>query len=206
MSEGGSIHPGSWIGDSVEEFKKLPIWGKIAVVVVAVGAVVLAVHLHNQAQASSSSSGTSNGAIDSGPLGGAGSQLPPANFGPLPNQPGPGPTPGPTPPVGPPAGQPGIPLIPFGQYNGPSYSNLPKNTWFTWQGTKYLLSTGAGGRLYGQANGQGNQILLYGPQSSYNPPPGGTGGGPDMNTSTFMSNPAIYSQAAAPHVPSTVPH
>ncbi len=26
-----TVHPGSWIGDSVEEFKKLPTWGKLAV-------------------------------------------------------------------------------------------------------------------------------------------------------------------------------
>lgn len=27
----GEVHPGSWLGDSVEEFKKLPPWGKVAV-------------------------------------------------------------------------------------------------------------------------------------------------------------------------------
>lgn len=33
---GGNIHPGSWIGDSVEEFKKLPTWGKFAILAVFV--------------------------------------------------------------------------------------------------------------------------------------------------------------------------
>lgn len=40
MSEEG-VHPGSWVGDSVEEFKKLPTWGKIGVGLLFVGVAYL---------------------------------------------------------------------------------------------------------------------------------------------------------------------
>ena len=64
------IHPGSFVGDSVEEFKKLPTWGKIALglVVVAVGGI--AIYEHNLA-ASSSTTPASTGAIGSTSGGGS---------------------------------------------------------------------------------------------------------------------------------------
>jgi len=76
----------------------------------------------------------------------------------------PTPTPTPTPE---PTQHAGNPLIPSGQYNGPSYSNLKPNTYYTYQGTKYKLQTGSQGRLWG-INPQGKQVLLYGPPSDYN--------------------------------------
>lgn len=54
------IHPGSFVGDSVEEFKKLPVWGKVLVGVI--GIVVLYIgykSFTNRASSASSASGTS---------------------------------------------------------------------------------------------------------------------------------------------------
>ncbi len=80
--------------------------------------------------------------------------------------PGPGPTP-PPPKPGPcrsPMGGP-CPLIPYGQYKGPSYSNLAPNTYYTYNNVKYLLAAGGGGRLWGKTGN--SQVLLYAPRSYY---------------------------------------
>lgn len=210
-AEDSGVHPGSWVGDSVEEFKKLPLWGKIGVGIVVLGLVAFGIYKYRQAQAASAQSAASSG---SAPGGGTQSPFPmvgnlpvlPAGTNPIydpngnligyQNTPSGGPPSGP--PVGPPIQPPAAgPLIPFGQYNGPSYSNLKPNTYFSWQGVNYLLSTGGGGRLYGQANGQGNKILLYEPQSQYPTPQGAT--------ANAMANPAIYTQAAMPHISSAHP-
>src|SRR6266481_3731122 len=61
------------------------------------------------------------------------------------------------------------PLIPSGTYSGPNFSNLKSGTKYTYQGVQYTLGAGAGGRLWGTTS-QGNQVLLYGPSSAYNPP------------------------------------
>jgi hypothetical protein len=61
------------------------------------------------------------------------------------------------------------PLIPFGTYTGPSFSNLKAGTKYTYQGIQYTLGAGAGGRLWG-TNPQGQQVLLYAPKSAYTPP------------------------------------
>jgi hypothetical protein len=58
------------------------------------------------------------------------------------------------------------PLIPYGQYKGPSYSNLAPNTHYTYNGVNYRLQTGAGGRLWG-ITPWGAQYLLYGPSGYY---------------------------------------
>jgi hypothetical protein len=50
MSDEG-VHPGSWVGDSVEEFKKLPTWGKA----LAVGTLVLVAYLGYKAYSSNKS-------------------------------------------------------------------------------------------------------------------------------------------------------
>lgn len=55
MVEEKSVHPGSWLGDSVEEFKNLPPWGKAA----AIGVVGMVAFLGYRAYASSRSSTTS---------------------------------------------------------------------------------------------------------------------------------------------------
>lgn len=41
MTEDTGVHPGSWVGDSVEEFKKLPTWGKVGVGILFVGVAYL---------------------------------------------------------------------------------------------------------------------------------------------------------------------
>lgn len=46
------IHPGSFVGDSIEEFKKLPTWGKVGVGLAGVGIVLVAIYEHNKAAAS----------------------------------------------------------------------------------------------------------------------------------------------------------
>ncbi len=48
------IHPGSWIGDSVEEFKKLPTWGKIAIGGIGILVVYLGIRAYQANQASGS--------------------------------------------------------------------------------------------------------------------------------------------------------
>lgn len=218
MAEEG-VHPGSWVGDSVEEFKKLPIWGKVGV-----GAAgLIAVYLGYRAYASSKSStpaGNPTGASPSGAsmLGGTQSPFPTVNGLPL-LPPGINPIYNPTTgdtvgyqgnpivnPSGPVSTSPSPsptnagPLIPYGSYKGPSYSNLKPNTHYTYNGTDYTLKTGAQGRLWG-INPQGQQVLLYAPQSQY--PTGQGSGGP--TTASYMSNPDHYHQSAEPHLPSSVP-
>ncbi len=56
-SGGGNVHPGSWVGDSVEEFKKLPTWGKLAIAGLFIVAVVVFIKMR-QSAASTSASGT----------------------------------------------------------------------------------------------------------------------------------------------------
>lgn len=66
MADEQPIHPGSFVGDTVEEFKKLPTWGKIAIGVGLVAVVGLAIYLRSHA--SSSTSGVTSG-ISSGSSG-----------------------------------------------------------------------------------------------------------------------------------------
>jgi hypothetical protein len=208
-------HPGSFVGDSVEEFKKLPTWGKIA----AVGVLVVVAYLAWRAHAASSSAQTAAGST-AGSAGAAtaGTQSPFPMIGSLPLLPSnvnpvydPNGNPiayqqNPTPPPGSPTTPPPTapkwtnPLIPSGQYKGPSFSNLKPGTWYNYQGTNYLLNTGPGGKLYGTPKG-GQQVLLYGPPSMYK---GGQGSG-GMSTFSFMDNPMIYLVSAHPHAPATVP-
>lgn len=62
------LKPGSFIGDSVEEFKKLPTWGKVA----AVGVLVVVAFLAWRAHAASSSAQTAAASTAGSPLGSAG--------------------------------------------------------------------------------------------------------------------------------------
>lgn len=217
-----NIHTnGSFVGDSIDEFKKLPMWGKIA----AVGVLVIVAYLAYRARASAGTSAQSAAAGTAGtPSSGSQSPFPmvgsvpllPSNVNPLYDTSGGlvgyqnNPTSGASGLSGPQAGTPGkdYGLIPFGQYQGPSYSNLKPNTSYTYNGTKYLLSTGPQGKLYGSANG--SQVLLYQPASFYPggsnyKASGGTGSGPGASTSEMMANPNLYLQSAEPHVPSSVP-
>lgn len=77
-----NVHPGSWLGDAAEEFKKMPPWGKA----LAIGAVILVAYLGYRAFAankSSTISGTSqtgstlsSGDVASGQDTGSGTQSP----------------------------------------------------------------------------------------------------------------------------------
>lgn len=92
------------------------------------------------------------------------------NQGPTPSPmpgPGPGPTPSPIPRPSPSPVSIGTnPIIPSGQYHGPSFSNLAPGTKYTYGGVTYTLKAGSAGRLWG-INPQGQQVLLYGPPSQY---------------------------------------
>lgn len=105
------VHPGSWLGDGVEEFKKLPTGGKVAVVGVIGGVVGLALYSRYKAKQQvgltpdqSTATDTPGGTLD-------GSQYPPngpTSGGQVPTPGPPGPpgkpgTPGPKGPPGPPA-------------------------------------------------------------------------------------------------------
>ena len=54
MPEDAGIHPGSWLGDAAEEFKKLPTWGKFAIGGVGILVVVLAIRARQSAALSTS--------------------------------------------------------------------------------------------------------------------------------------------------------
>lgn len=64
-----------------------------------------------------------------------------------------------------------LPIIPSGQYKGPSFSNLKPGTKYTFGGVTYTLTTSVKGMpgsgvLYG-INPQGKVTTLYGPPSAY---------------------------------------
>jgi hypothetical protein len=108
------------------------------------------------------------GLVPSGAGAGGGTTITTAP-GQLPPLPTPTPTPTPTPvPIGKPIPHSTNtnPIIPSGQYKGPSFSNLRPGTRYTYQGVNYLLKAGAEGRLWG-INPHGQQVLLYGPPSAY---------------------------------------
>lgn len=216
-------HPGSFVGDTVEEFRKLPPWGKAAL---AAG-IGLLVYLFWRSRQNSAQQAASQ-AVPAA----TGSQSPypnvngvpllPSNVNPVydPNgqlvsfQTAATPTSGTTPPVQSPtstakppvvnnpkpAGAPN-PLIPYGQYRGPSYSNLKPNTYYTYNGTRYLLNTGPNGRLYGTPSG-GQQVLLYAPQSAYHK---AGSNATHYHTVNLMSDPLVYWVSAHPHTPTSVP-
>lgn len=65
------------------------------------------------------------------------------------------------------------PIIPSGQYQGPSFSNLKPGTKYTYNGVTYTLTTSVAnepgsGMLYG-IDPQGRTVALYGPPSAYRP-------------------------------------
>lgn len=102
MAEG--TQPASWVGDTVEEFKKLPTWGKFAVVAIAIGVVIFGFYQFQKGK-------TGTPGITPASPGSAGSLLPTGNLPPTnfptnpvgtPTPPTPTPTPTPVPaPTGP---------------------------------------------------------------------------------------------------------
>ncbi len=219
------LRPGSWVGDVSEEFKKLPIWGKIMAVVVAVAVVGFIAYRIRQAQGTSANS-AAQGAVGLGIPGGASSGttgstsggstsgcIPTFPFGTqvgvdsngnptygiLPN-PSPTPTPTPVPPTIATPTQNGIPLLPYDWF--PNHQFTPGTKQLTYNGTTYNVQSGSQGRVWGTPVGGTGQILLYGASGAYGPPaaPGPTAN--PLSTSSAMANPAIYHQAAVPHISS----
>jgi len=222
------LHPGSFVGDSVEEFKKLPTWGKFA----AIGVLIVVGYLAYRAKsASTTAQQAAASTASTDPLGSTGAattgtqspfpmvgSLPvlPNNVNPIfdssgnpiayqqaPNAPtgttsSTGTTTSPTGTTTGTSNSSGNPLIPFGQYKGPSYSNLKPGTTYTYNNVKYTLNTGPGGKLYGTSGGK--QVLLYGPQSMYK----AGSDAPNYHTISFMENPLVYFISAKPHTPSSV--
>lgn len=187
-----------WISDLGDEWKKAKTPEKVLIVGIVVAVVGIALYERNKnaaagqpAQASGTFSMPQNqGAVPSGggvnvnsggggtPSGGGssgsggssggtqGGGNPPTNPIPQPNSSG--------------------PLIPYGQYNGPSYSagQFKWGSTYTYNGTTYQIAPGSNGILWGapitgpslfsqqQFNqipiGPGQKVALYGPQSSYN--------------------------------------
>lgn len=88
MAEDGNVHPGSFVGDSVEEFRKLPTWGKVVVGLLFIGVAYLgyrsyAASKSNIGQASPGVDTTGGAALGQG--GGAGIQtVPGGNTGTVP--------------------------------------------------------------------------------------------------------------------------
>jgi hypothetical protein len=165
---------GSWFGDAMAEYHKLPTGGKIAVIGVGLLVIVIAIYEYRKHSTSTSASqiaGTPSGL--NGLSGGNSSSGQGQN-------PAPGGGSGPFARAGVDYG-----LIPFGGYNGPSYSNLKPGTHFNWLGIDYILGVGTQGKLFGYTP-TGQQVLLYEPASFYPggqnyhglpPPPSGSGGG-----------------------------
>lgn len=90
MAEEASVHPGSWLGDATEEFKKLPPAGKIAVVAGFILVAGIGYYEYNKSK--STSSGVSGQASPSTDLSGAGANqyptVPGGNTGQVPVLPG----------------------------------------------------------------------------------------------------------------------
>ena len=68
MAKDGNVHPGSFVGDSVEEFKKLPTWGKVVVGLLFVGVAYLG---YRSYAASKSNIGQASPSVDTTGAGGA---------------------------------------------------------------------------------------------------------------------------------------
>jgi hypothetical protein len=212
------VNPGSFVGDSIEEFKKLPTWGKI----LSVGVLLVVAYIaYNAYQSNKTSSSAPASATSTGTT--TGSQSPFASVGGLPLLPSnvnpvfdsggnpiayqQSPASNPTTPTS--STQSGVPgvnygLIPFGQFN---YKNSMAGKQYVYQGTSYTIKPGSAGHIYGQTNA-GQSVLLYAPASYYPggsnyKAPGGTGSGP--STSNLMQDPMVYLQSATPHISSSVP-
>lgn len=166
MPENGQVHPGSFVGDSVEEFKKLPTWGKVGVGLVFVIVAYIAYQKFSQGQASSAPSNTGTSGINPGGSSGATiGNVPviPSGYQSVYNpttgvlegyQPTP-PNPTPTAPGGLQGGNPPVagpvPGINTGLLGGtaPSGQNFAFGQKVTSGGQTYLVGPGSQGRIWG---------------------------------------------------------
>lgn len=210
------VHPGSFVGDSVEEFKKLPTWGKWAIGLILVGVAAYALYQRSQGQtaqqaAASTAGGSATGSNSPFPMVG---NLPvlPSNVNPVydPNgnpvgfqqTPPPLPIPTPTPPPTPPPS-----VVPPGKKHKPptdSDTGKKKQGFHTTPGPGPQRNPGLGspGGQHGTPGGGsgGHMGSVSGTGTKVPPRTSQTHG-----THTFMANPNVFHQAARPHVPSTVP-
>jgi hypothetical protein len=175
----GGIHPGSWIGDSVEEFKKLPTWGKFAAVGVLAVVVFLAIRARS---ASSTAQKAAASTASTDPLGTAGA----ATTG----------TQSPFPMVG------NLPVIPNNV--NPIFDSAGNPIAYQ-QGPAPTVPGGAPPPTPKPINTPAPApapIKLL-PGGSPNGPPVQKPVAPV--THTFMANPTVYSQSATPHITSAAP-
>lgn len=121
------VRPGSWVGDTVEEFKQLPIWGKIAVGGVAVLVAGIGIYEYRKKQQTGTSPAPGSGSASML----SGGSLPPTSDpqnvigtagNPVMGPPGPQGVPGPQGPAGAPAPTP--PQVPIDVKNG-FVNNVP---------------------------------------------------------------------------------
>jgi hypothetical protein len=205
MPEQKAVHPGSFVGDSIEEWKKLPTWGKVAAVAVVGVVVYLAIRARNAAA-------TTNGTATTGSTTTSPQQqgLPSLPYGttllsdPNGNPQGfVGPAPA-TPPPPSDGGQgappPQNPSTPFGSL--PSGFKDILGFVSNVNGQSYSIVPGSNGRIWAVAgSGYSNQQLLnmqIGPNMGqkflfYQ--------GQATNTQSAMNNPNHYTQNATPHLP-----
>lgn len=219
MAEGETqVHPGSFVGDSIEEFKKLPVWGKF----LAVGALGLVIYLAIRARQNAAASQTAQGAAGSA-LGGAtgsagagqspfssvnGLPLLPGNVNPVysPNGDLVGYQQGATPSTTPTAPTPSTGGTPSG---GTGKASDP--TWYYQKGgVTYHAWHGADGRIWGNTGPNTPQVLLSGPAPTPSKTPVPKKAGSDAPLYKFpmldmMHNPLVYWASATPHKPSTTP-
>ncbi len=195
---------GSWVGDVSEEWKKLPMWGKVAAITVAVVVAYVVYRSRGRTAQQAASSTAMPGTQSPFPMVGNLPVLPPgtnpifdSSGNPIAYQGSPPSAPSsPTTPTAP--AQSG--LLTWAQYQGlvkkgsrPGYAST-----VTVNGTTYSTAGGREGRIWGapgqmtwqQALNANNKVLLT----------QAPGGGYDMPS--LMEQPQIYSQSATPHISS----
>lgn len=222
-----AVHPGSFVGDSIEEFKKLPTWGKFAAVAVVGIVIYLAIRARNAASATNSTgltgSTTTSGTQSPFPMVGNVPLLPPGvnpiydssgnlvgyqssnNTGTTTNSN--------TGTVTPPSGTNQQPNPTSGQSNnGALLSQLPAGfqdvlgAIFNYNGTQYSIVPG--GKPGGPQTIYAVQGTGYTNQQLQNIPFGTNPGqkfllyqGPAQNTQAAMNNQNQYLRSAMPHLP-----
>ena len=182
----GEVHPGSFVGDSVEEFKKLPTWGKVAVAAGFVLVAYLAIRARQQAALTpSTSTGASAGVQSPFPMVGN-VPLVPSDVHPVYDPNGnlvdfqqnapaaPPPTVTPPVPTPKPPPKPGTPPPHHGPPPKPPRRPAPP--------PKRIVPPPGHPGVIGR-NAAGNPVAYSG-------------------TANHMSNPNVYHQAAAPHISS----
>jgi hypothetical protein len=214
-----AVHPGSFVGDSIEEFKKLPTWGKFAAVGVVGVVIFLAIRARNAASTTNSTgmtgtpttSPTQQG-LPSYPYGT--SVLSDPNGNPIGTVQPPPPPATPPPPPPPPPGTPPPPPPPTQNPNSP-FSSLPAGFRdvlgfvTTVNGVQYSIVPGSQGRIWAiEGTGFTQQQLLntpIGPQIGqkflFYQQPNWQPLTTNLMTNNSTGNSSHYTQNSVPHVP-----